>query len=449
MNSSTLDTPIYNLKAVVQETGLKPDTLRAWERRYGLPDPNRTEGGHRLYSQNDINMLKWLIARQDEGMSISRAVELWRRMQQEQGELLSSTVAPAILTPPVHLPDINNVNGHGAILSELHDAWVASCMSFNEQQAEHVLAQAFALFPIETVCLEIIQRGLATIGEGWYKGKVTVQQEHFASALSMRRLETLLTATPAPTRVGRILIGCPPEEVHVFVPLLLSLLLRRKGWDILFLGANIPSQDMILTIQTAKPTLVILTAQQLYTAATLHEVAQLLARERIPLAFGGKIFADILPLRHRIPGYYLGDRLELVTQAVEQIMTMPRAQSAANPVQPEYRETLTLYRAAQSRIEAEIWRVLAQADMPPEHLGKANLNFGRNIIAALTLGDMDYAGHDLAWIKGLLSNHFQIPAHLVDDYLVAYLNATQVHMGERGALIYDWLRRILRHGDRE
>ncbi len=62
------DTPIYNLKAVVQETGLKPDTLRAWERRYGsLPEPNRTGGGHRLYSQQDINTLKWLLARQDEG----------------------------------------------------------------------------------------------------------------------------------------------------------------------------------------------------------------------------------------------------------------------------------------------------------------------------------------------------------------------------------------------
>jgi DNA-binding transcriptional MerR regulator len=47
-------TPTYNLKAVVQETGLKPDTLRAWERRYGQPQPQRTLGGHRLYSQQDI-----------------------------------------------------------------------------------------------------------------------------------------------------------------------------------------------------------------------------------------------------------------------------------------------------------------------------------------------------------------------------------------------------------
>ena len=68
--------PTFNLKVVVQETGLKPDTLRAWERRYGLPQPHRTPGGHRLYSQRDIDTLKWLVARQNEGMSISRAVKL-------------------------------------------------------------------------------------------------------------------------------------------------------------------------------------------------------------------------------------------------------------------------------------------------------------------------------------------------------------------------------------
>jgi len=80
---STNNEPSYNLKAVVQETGLKPDTLRAWERRYGFPEPKRTAGGHRLYSQQDINILKWLVARQKEGLSISRAVELWRQLEAE------------------------------------------------------------------------------------------------------------------------------------------------------------------------------------------------------------------------------------------------------------------------------------------------------------------------------------------------------------------------------
>ena len=77
----------------------KPDTLRAWERRYGLPQPKRTAGGHRLYSQRDIDTLKWLVARQNEGMSISRAVELWNRLKEEgQDPLHAPEFAPV---PPV------------------------------------------------------------------------------------------------------------------------------------------------------------------------------------------------------------------------------------------------------------------------------------------------------------------------------------------------------------
>ena len=56
--------PVYNLKAVVKETGLNPATLRAWERRYGMPQPQRTEGGHSQYCQHDIDTLQWMIARQ-------------------------------------------------------------------------------------------------------------------------------------------------------------------------------------------------------------------------------------------------------------------------------------------------------------------------------------------------------------------------------------------------
>ena len=66
---------LFNLKAVVRQTGIKPDTLRAWQRRYGLPSPRRSAGGHRLYSQRDIDTIQWLAARQQEGLSIKRAVE--------------------------------------------------------------------------------------------------------------------------------------------------------------------------------------------------------------------------------------------------------------------------------------------------------------------------------------------------------------------------------------
>ena len=75
------DKPIYNLKVVLRETGIKADVLRAWERRYGLPMPQRSPGGHRLYSERDIAIIKWLITRQNEGLSISSAVELFREKE--------------------------------------------------------------------------------------------------------------------------------------------------------------------------------------------------------------------------------------------------------------------------------------------------------------------------------------------------------------------------------
>ena len=79
-STSTKD-PKYNLSFVLKETDIKADTLRAWERRYQLPTPVRTDGGHRLFSDYDIEIIKWLKAKQKEGMSISRAVDLFRELE--------------------------------------------------------------------------------------------------------------------------------------------------------------------------------------------------------------------------------------------------------------------------------------------------------------------------------------------------------------------------------
>jgi DNA-binding transcriptional MerR regulator len=71
----THTTPRYNVKAVAKLVGLAPVTLRAWERRYGLPTPQRGEQGYRLYSDYDVQTLRWLKTQTDTGWSISRAAE--------------------------------------------------------------------------------------------------------------------------------------------------------------------------------------------------------------------------------------------------------------------------------------------------------------------------------------------------------------------------------------
>jgi DNA-binding transcriptional MerR regulator len=429
-------TSTFNLKAVVRETGLKPDTLRAWERRYGLPQPRRTPGGHRLYSLRDIEVIKWLSARQGEGMSISRAVDLWRSLEAEGRDPLS---AVEYVTPEVTVAAVSPPEGDAIV--ELRQAWKSACLAFGEQKAEQILAQAFALYPPEVVCLELLQKGLAELGDGWYRGEVTVQQEHFASELAIRRLEALLAATPPPTRPQRIMVGCPPEEEHTFSPLLLTLFLRRRGWDVLYLGANVPVARMESAMTTTKPQLVILAAQQLHTAATLLEMARLLQGRHIPLAFGGLVFNLLPELRTRVPGHFLGERLDQATQVVEQMLSSPPPSPSVPAVSEAYQRALPHYRERQALIEAHVWQAMESEGIGPDHLTIANVHLARNILAALALGDMDFLGVDIDWVEGLLNN-YRLPHELLHRYLYVYYQGAETHLDERGAPVVNWLARL-------
>jgi DNA-binding transcriptional MerR regulator len=422
--------PIYNLKSVVQETGVKPDTLRAWERRYGLPQPARTEGGHRRYSRRDIEIVKWLLARQQEGLRIKGAVELWRSLEangQEPLQPLPTSAAPA--TP----------EAVGQTITELCQGWVAACLAFDERKAEQILNQAFALHPPEAVCLDLLRAGIAQIGEGWYAGEVAVQQEHFASALAVRRIEALLWATSPPTRPSRILVACPPEEEHAFGLLLLTYLLRRRGWEVLYLGANAPIARLEEFVSTARPSLAISTALQLPTAATLFEMALFLRGENVPLAFGGRIFNRLPTLRARIPGHFLGPSLELAAQAVEELMTAPHPTPTIAPIPETYRRALAHYRERQWLIEADLIKL--RPDLPRQAWSLiANRELARNIAAALTLGDVHFIDDNIDWIAGM-SRNGHVSAEIVADYLNAYYRAARTRLDERGAPIVDWLSR--------
>ncbi len=427
----------FNLKAVVQETGLKADTLRAWERRYGLPNPARTTGGHRLYSQTDIDMLKWMIARQSEGLSISRAVNLWTQLKDNDKN-------PLLEMPLVAPSDRPAVLSTGTTLIHLRDAWVNACTEFDEQKAENMLSQALAMYPPETVCIEFLQRGLAEIGMGWYEGKITAQQEHFASALAMRRLEAMVASTPPPTRVGRILIGCAPEEEHTFSSLLLALLLRRRGWEALYLGANVPLARVEATIAAADPKLVIMTAQTLYTAATLFHMAEVLQREGVPLAFGGLVFSSMKSLRNRIPGHFLGGTLEDAPSVVESLINSPRDYAEAVYATETYQAALVNFLERQARLESVVWELMADVDVRPNYLARANRDLSRSIVAALTLGDIQLIGHDMHWIEGMLMNyHYRMPKDALYTYVGAYHQAAQETLGEKGDMISDWLKAVL------
>jgi MerR family transcriptional regulator, light-induced transcriptional regulator len=425
--------PIYNLKAVLKDTGLKPDILRAWERRYGLPTPERTQGGHRLYSDYDVALLKWLIARQHEGLSISRAVEMWRE-QLGQGndplaELLSKSAAPQ---PVSYSPPEANLNA-------IRSHWLAACLNYNEIAAEQTLNQAFGMYPVETVCLEVLQRGMAEVGTLWYEGRASVQQEHFASALAMRRLDALLASAPTPTRNQTVLVGCPADEWHTFTPLLIALFLRRRGLNVIYLGANVPGNRFEETIAAVQPQLVVLAAQQLISAASLQQTALQLAARGVTVAFGGRIFSLQPEIKRNISGYFLGDRLDIAMENIERLLESHP--DVPQPVLPsnEYLETLQMFIVKRPLIDATLNEHSAQIPGSTlSYMEIANRFMGDNILASLQLGDMGYISAEIDWLTVMLKSH-QLPVQMVPRYLETYARAVREHLNGHGNLIVNWI----------
>ena len=427
------DEALFNLRAVIQQTGLKPDTLRAWERRYGLPMPERTGGGHRLYSARDVETVRWLMARQREGLSIRRAVNLWRQIEAEGRDPVQA--AMPIASRAVSVPAARAV---GEAIRRHREKWLAASLAFDEQQAEQVLAEAFAVYPVETVILEMLQKGMAGIGDGWSGGEVTVQQEHFCSSLVMRHLESLILATPPPSRPGRIVAACPGKEEHTIGLLMLSVLLRRRGWEVVYLGANVPTEHLEVTVRVTQPTLVILAAQQLSTAASLLEAAQLLAAEGVPVAYGGLIFNRIPELRDRIPGHFLGEGLAPAPQGVETLMIAPRSASPVQAVPEAYPRARKHFGERQGLIEAQIVQALLPKGMALSALTTVNQEMGLNIDAALALGDMRFLGSDMRSVVGLIEQH-GLAIEVPGTYLEAYYQMAREQLDERGEPIVAWL----------
>ena len=222
--------PIYNAKAVTRQTGVTPATLRAWERRYGVLLPDRTAGGHRLYSARDIAAIKWLRQQIEEGMTISRAVML---LQHQTGR--AEFVPPVQVLAEAPLP----ARSLDTIRADLYEALI----DFDEATADEVLSEAYSLHPIEAVCVSVIQAALAQLGHDWVNGKITVAHEHFASNYLRRKLLALIDTGPS-TRPGTIAIGAAPADMHEMGILLLSIFLRRRGWHVVYLGQAVPLDDL-------------------------------------------------------------------------------------------------------------------------------------------------------------------------------------------------------------
>lgn len=321
-------TPLYNIKAVVQATNISPSTLRAWERRYNMCQPERSESGYRLYSDRDVATIRWLKAQVDAGMSISQAVS-WLQSLIDESQNGSRTTLPdptgrafeTADTPPPTRMDVQNFGTlQGRVLEAL--------LRYDEPAAEQALANAFALYPVEHVGEYVIMPLMVEIGERWHRGQLSITREHYATNYLLQRLAALMRAVPDGNSAAVVWIGCAPGEQHVMGAMLLAIYLRRAGFAVRYLGQDLPEDDLVEEAHRQRPALILFSASGADAAQNLRGLCARLVELEPPrpiIGYGGRVFNNHPELRNAIAGVYLGaTALEAVESAGDLLAGKPR-----------------------------------------------------------------------------------------------------------------------------
>jgi MerR family transcriptional regulator, light-induced transcriptional regulator len=246
-----------------KRSGVSPELLRAWERRYGLLEPARTDGGLRLYSAEDVRRVRAMQAQLQSGLSAAEAARLVR----------SGT---GDTTGPADRPALEDAAELRATLDVL-----------DAQGAHLVLDRVLGRYTLETVLLSVVLPYLRDLGERWERGEASVVQEHFASNLLRGRLLALARgwergAGPA------ALLACAPGEQHDLPLIMFGLALRAQGWRVIFLGADTPIGSIAEAAGDLRPALVAVSAVRADTFARERAGLAALARDfRVGLAGAG------------------------------------------------------------------------------------------------------------------------------------------------------------------
>src|SRR5690349_2433178 len=193
-----------------RRSGVSPELLRAWERRYELLAPQRSEGGLRLYSETDLERVRAMQRHLASGVAAAEAARL-------------ATSEDVDVTEPAFAP------------AALRDELAAAFAAFDEGAAQAVLDTLFAGATLDAALSEVIVPYLHELGRRWEAGEASIAEEHFASGVLRGRLLGL--ARGWGRGLGpRVLLTCAPGEQHDLALIVFGLALRGRGWQVGYLG---------------------------------------------------------------------------------------------------------------------------------------------------------------------------------------------------------------------
>jgi methylmalonyl-CoA mutase cobalamin-binding subunit len=219
---------VYSVQHAARLTGIAPDTLRMWERRYHVVEPERSEAGYRLYDDVALRRLSAMRALVAAGWSPRLAAEQVKSGTADGG-------GPADEVIP----------------SEPLDLLASLASDLDPVRLESELGRVFASAPFEALADDWLMPSLGRLGRAWQSGTVSVAGEHFVSAGLHRHVARVLEAAEPAPGAPRVMVGLSRASRHELGVLSFAALLRRAGVEVVYVGADLPSDSWAVAATSA------------------------------------------------------------------------------------------------------------------------------------------------------------------------------------------------------
>ncbi|MEO8867503.1 MAG: MerR family transcriptional regulator [Bacteroidia bacterium] len=227
----------YQISDLERLTGIKAHTIRIWEKRYNLIEPHRTSTNIRYYDDNQARKLLNVSTLLAEGFKISKIAEL------SEKEI------------NIHIQNRqNNIADDSICLAYINDL-IAAMLVFDEPAFEKSFYSAVTRFGMYHAMIKVVYPFLHKTGLMWLSSDAMPVQEHFAANIIRRKLISAIDGLPASTKKTKtFLLFLPTEEWHETALLLSDYIIRSKGYKTIYLGQNVPFQNLDEVIKSTKST---------------------------------------------------------------------------------------------------------------------------------------------------------------------------------------------------
>lgn len=253
----------YRMKAVSRLTGVRPELLRMWERRYRLFKPGRADNRYREFDDEDVQLLLYLRQQIDQGRSIGE-------LAAEGRESLLRRLAAATTGLAQEPQDT-------VLIAEL----LQYIQHLDKERLEARLAECAIHCSFATLLHTVLVPLMHRLGELWAAQQLSIASEHLATLLVKQRLLSLLHVTAPGADRPLLLCACPPGEFHELGLLTFAYTMQQQGWQVCYLGPDLPLPDLLYGCQRLQPALVALSlthvADVARCLAMLHDVDAMIA----------------------------------------------------------------------------------------------------------------------------------------------------------------------------